>query len=195
MSGNGSNGTGFIGASLKRKEDARFLTGRGRYTDDINLPGQLYAHLLRSTVAHANLGSVDTSAAEAAPGVHAVFTGPDMEGVGGIPTGWLIHSKDGSPMVEPAHPAMAIGKVRHVGEIVAIVVAETRDQARAAAALIDIDYQELPAAASLEAARADGAPLVWTKPAATCATTGRWGTARPRKAPSTAPPTSSPSTW
>ena len=161
MSGNGSNGTGFIGASLKRKEDARFLTGRGRYTDDINLPGQLYAHLLRSTVAHANLGSVDTSAAEAAPGVHAVFTGPDMEGVGGVPTGWLIHSKDGSPMVEPAHPAMAIGKVRHVGEIVAIVVAETRDQAREAAALIDVDYRDLPAVASLEAARADGAPLVW----------------------------------
>ncbi len=155
------NGTGFIGASLKRKEDARFLTGRGRYTDDINLPGQLYAHLLRSTVAHANLGSVETSAAEAAPGVHAVFTGPDMEGVGGIPTGWLIHSKDGSPMVEPAHPAMAIGKVRHVGEIVAIVVADTRDQAREAAALIDIDYQELPAVASLEVARADGAPKVW----------------------------------
>ena len=161
MSDNGSNGTGFIGASLKRKEDARFLTGRGRYTDDINLPGQLYAHLLRSTVAHANLASVDTSAAEAAPGVHAVFTGPDMEGVGGVPTGWLIHSKDGSPMVEPAHPAMAIGKVRHVGEIVAIVVAETRDQAREAAALIDIDYQELPAVASLKAARADGAPKVW----------------------------------
>jgi carbon-monoxide dehydrogenase large subunit len=161
MSENGSNGTGVIGASLKRKEDARFLTGRGRYTDDINLPGQLYAHLLRSTVAHASLGSVDTSAAEAATGVHAVFTGPDMEGVGGVPTGWLIHSKDGSPMVEPTHPAMAIGKVRHVGEVVAIVVAETRDQAREAAALIDIDYQELPAVASLEAARADGAPLVW----------------------------------
>ena len=161
MSDNGSNGTGFIGASLKRKEDARFLTGRGRYTDDINLAGQLYAHLLRSTVAHANLASVDTSAAEAAPGVYAVFTGPDMEGVGGVPTGWLIHSKDGSPMVEPAHPPMAIGKVRHVGEVVAIVVAETRDQAREAAALIDIDYRELPAVASLEAARADGAPKVW----------------------------------
>ena len=161
MSDNGSNGTGFIGASLKRKEDARFLTGRGRYTDDINLPGQLYAHLLRSTVAHANLGSVDTSAAEAAPGVRAVFTGADMEHVGGVPTGWLIHSKDGSPMVEPKHPAMAVGKVRHVGEIVAIVVAETRDQAREAAALIDVDYQDLPAVASLEAARADGAPKVW----------------------------------
>ena len=161
MSDNGGNGTGLIGAALKRKEDARFLTGRGRYTDDINLPGQLFAHLLRSPVAHADLGSVDTGAAESAPGVRAVFTGPDMADVGGIPTGWLIHSKDGSPMVEPAHPAMAIGKVRHVGEIVAIVVAETRDQAREAAALIDIDYRELPAAASLEAARADGAPLVW----------------------------------
>ncbi len=161
MSDNGSNGTGFIGASLKRKEDARFLTGRGRYTDDINLPGQLYAHLLRSTVAHASLGSVDTSAAEAAPVVHAVFTGADMEHVGGVPTGWLIHSKDGSPMVEPKHPAMAVGKVRHVGEIVAIVVAETRDQAREAAALIDVDYRNLPAVASLEAARTDGAPLVW----------------------------------
>ena len=165
MSDNGGNGTGLIGAALKRKEDARFLTGRGRYTDDINLPGQLYAHLLRSPVAHAALERVDTSAAEAAPGVRAVFTGPDMEGVGGIPTGWLIHSKDGSPMVEPTHPAMAIGKVRHVGEVVAIVVAETRDQARAAAALIEVDYQHLPAAASIEAARADGAPLVWDEAA------------------------------
>ena len=161
MSDNGSNGTGFIGAAMKRKEDARFLTGRGRYTDDINLPGQLYAYLVRSPVAHANLGSVDTGEAEAAPGVHAVYTGPDMAGVGGIPTGWLIHSKDGSPMHEPAHPAIAIGKVRHVGEIVAIVVAETRDQAREAAALVDVDYEDLPAAASLGAARADGAPLVW----------------------------------
>ena len=161
MSDNGGNGTGLIGAALKRKEDARFLTGRGRYTDDINLPGQLYAHLLRSPVAHAELRSVDTSAAQAAPGVRAVFTGADMDHVGGIPTGWLIHSKDGSPMVEPKHPAMAVGKVRHVGEIVAIVVAETRDQAREAAALIDVDYRELPAAASLEAARADGAPRVW----------------------------------
>ena len=165
MSDNGSNGTGFIGASLKRKEDARFLTGRGRYTDDINLPGQLYAYMLRSPVAHANLGSVDTTEAAAAPGVHAVYTGADMDHVGGIPTGWLIHSKDGSPMVEPKHPAIAVGKVRHVGEIVAIVVADTGDQAREAAALIDVDYQDLPAAASLAAARADGAPLVWDEAA------------------------------
>ena len=119
MSGNGTG----IGASVKRKEDARFLTGRGRYTDDINLPGQLYGYILRSPVAHANIGGIDTGAAMAAPGVHAIFTGSDMEGVGGIPTGWLIHSKDGSPMVEPGHPALALGKVRYVGDCVAIVVA------------------------------------------------------------------------
>ncbi len=155
-----ANGTG-IGASVKRKEDTRFLTGRGRYTDDINLPGQLYGYILRSPVAHANIGGIDTGAAAAAPGVHAIFTGKDMEGVGGIPTGWLIHNKDGSPMVEPGHPALALGKVRYVGDCVAIVVAETRDQAKEAANLIDVDYQELPAVASIEAAEAEGAAQVF----------------------------------
>ncbi len=159
MSANGS-GTG-IGAAVKRKEDARFLTGRGRYTDDINLPGQLFAYILRSPVAHARLGEIDTSAAMAAPGVHAVFTGEDMEGVGGIPTGWLIHSKDGSPMVEPPHPALATGKVRHVGDCVAIVVADTKEQAKAAAALVAVDYDELPAVASIEAAEAGGTAPVF----------------------------------
>ena len=154
-----ANGTG-IGASVKRKEDQRFLTGRGRYTDDINLPGQLYAHILRSGMAHATIGTVHTDAAKAAPGVHAVFTGKDMEGVGGIPTGWLIHSKDGSPMVEPPHPALAVDKVRYVGDCVAIVVAETREQAKSAANLIDVEREELPAVASIGAAEADGAPLV-----------------------------------
>ena len=157
MSGNGTG----IGASVKRKEDTRFLTGRGRYTDDINLPGQLYGYILRSGMAHAKIGAVHTDAAKAAPGVHAVFTGKDMEGVGGIPTGWLIHSKDGSPMVEPGHPAMAIDKVRYVGDCVAIVVAETAEQAKSAANLIDVEREELPAVASIEAAEADGAPLVF----------------------------------
>jgi len=157
MSANGSG----IGASVKRKEDTRFLTGRGRYTDDINLPGQLYGYILRSPVAHADIGGIDTSAAATAPGVHAIFTGKDMEGVGGIPTGWLIHSKDGEPMVEPGHPALAIGKVRYVGDCVAIVVAETREQAKEAANLIDVDYQDLPAVASIEAAEADGAAQVF----------------------------------
>ncbi len=160
MSANGSNGSG-IGASVKRKEDQRFLTGRGRYTDDINLPGQLYGYIVRSPVAHAEIGGIDTGAAMAAPGVHAVFTGEDMEGVGGIPTGWLIHSKDGTPMVEPPHPALALGKVRYAGDCVAIVVADTKEQAKEAAGLVEADYRELPAVASIEAAEADGAPLVF----------------------------------
>ena len=93
-----ANGTG-IGAAVRRKEDHRFLTGRGKYTDDLSFPGQLYAHILRSPVAHADLARLDTTEAESAPGVRAVFTGADMaaDEVGGIPTGWLIHSKDGSP--------------------------------------------------------------------------------------------------
>ena len=154
------SGTG-IGASVKRKEDARFLTGRGRYTDDINLPGQLHAHILRSPVAHAEIGGIDAAQARNAAGVRAVFTGADMVGVGGIPTGWLIHSKDGSPMVEPAHPPLAVGKVRYVGDCVAVVVADTKEQARSAAALVEVDYSELPAVATLAAASAEDAPLVW----------------------------------
>jgi carbon-monoxide dehydrogenase large subunit len=157
-----ANGAG-IGASVLRKEDQRFLTGKGRYTDDINLPGQLHAHILRSQVAHATLERIDVSAARSAPGVQAVYVGTDMEadGVGGIPTGWLIHSKDGSPMVEPPHPALALGRVRHVGDCIAVVLAETKAQAKDAAALIDVEYGDLPAVATLGAATEDGAPLVW----------------------------------
>jgi carbon-monoxide dehydrogenase large subunit len=92
-----------IGAAVRRKEDFRFLTGQGTYTDDINRPGQLYAFLLRSPHAHAELGAIDTAAANAAPGVSAVFTGADLQ-VGGLPCGWLVTSKDGKPMIEPPHP-------------------------------------------------------------------------------------------
>ncbi|NNM32038.1 MAG: xanthine dehydrogenase family protein, partial [Gemmatimonadetes bacterium] len=113
--------------------------------------------------AHASLGSIDVTDAEAAPGVVAVYTGADLakDEVGGIPTGWLIHSKDGSPMVEPPHPALAVDKVRHVGDCVAVVIAETKAQAKAAAMLVDVDFDDLPAVGSLSAAVADGAPLVW----------------------------------
>ena len=162
--GNGTNGAGpgtGIGASAKRKEDLRFLTGRGRYTSDISLPGQLHAHILRSPVAHAVVRGIDAEAARAAPGIHAVFTGADMEGVGGIPTGWLIHSKDGSPMVEPPHPPLAADRVRYQGDCVAVVVAETREQAEAAAALVEVEYEDRPGVASVAAATAAGAPLVW----------------------------------
>ncbi|MBO21169.1 MAG: carbon monoxide dehydrogenase [Rhodospirillaceae bacterium] len=150
-------GTG-IGASIKRVEDQRFLTGNGSYTDDINRPGQAFAWILRSPHAHATINSVDTSGAEATPGVIAVLTGADMaaDGVGGLPCGWQIHNKDGSPMAEPAHPPLAVSKVRYVGDQVAIVIAETRDVARDAAELIEVDYGLLPAVVDMDSALADG---------------------------------------
>jgi carbon-monoxide dehydrogenase large subunit len=155
------SGTG-IGAAVRRKEDARFLTGTGRYTDDITRPGQTYAHFVRSPHAHAKIGKIDTRAAEKAPGVIAVLTGKQLaeDKVGGLPCGWLVKFKDGSPMKEPPHPPLAATKVRYVGDAVAVVVAETRAQAKAAAQLVHVDYEELPAVASTAAAVAKGAPLV-----------------------------------
>jgi len=152
-----------IGAAVLRKEDRRFLTGAGRYTDDVQRPNQTHLAIVRSPHAHARIAAVRTEAARGAPGVLAVLTGADLaaEKIGNIPTGWLIHSKDGSPMVEPPHPALALERVRHVGDPVAIVVAATRDQAREAAALLEVDYEELPAVATVEAAIRPGAPLVW----------------------------------
>ncbi len=148
--------TGPIGQPLKRREDERFLTGVGQYTDDVVMHGQTYAAFLRSPQAHARIASIDTSAAKAAPGVIAVFTGADLADakVGGLPCGWLIHSKDGSPMKEPPHPVLAQGKVRHVGDQVALVVAETLSQAKDACELIGVDYEELPAV--IDIAKAEG---------------------------------------
>ena len=148
-----------IGASSKRREDARFLTGNGRYTDDINIYGQAYVHFLRSEVAHGNLKSVNTGAAEASPGVVRVFTGADFEGVGGLPCGWQVTDRHGEPMKEPGHPVLAQGKVRHVGDPIAAVVAETAAQARDAAEAIEVDIEELPAVIDMQAAL-DGGPLV-----------------------------------
>jgi carbon-monoxide dehydrogenase large subunit len=151
-----------IGASVRRKEDHRFLSGRGNYTDDINRPGQLYAVIRRADRPHARILGIDTAAAAAAPGVVAVYTGTDMQadGVGGVPCGWQIHNKDGSPMAEPAHPVLATGKVRHVGDPVAVVIAATRQEAKNAAELLSIDYEDLPAIAAVRDAVAPGAPLV-----------------------------------
>ena len=151
-----------IGAAVLRKEDRRFLTGAGHYTDDISRPNQAYMAILRSPHAHARIDAVRADAARSAPGVLAVLTGADLaaEKVGNLPTGWLIHSKDGSPMVEPAHPALAQGFARHAGDPVAMVIAETRDQAREAAALVEVDYEELPAVVSVVDAIKPGAPLV-----------------------------------
>ncbi|MGH6929566.1 MAG: xanthine dehydrogenase family protein molybdopterin-binding subunit, partial [Dongiaceae bacterium] len=154
---------GFVGTAVKRKEDFRFLTGGGTYTDDINRPGQVHAYIVRSPHAHANIKKIDVSKAKSAPGVVAIFTGADYaaDKKGGLPCGWLIHSKDGTPMVEPPHPPLVADRVRHVGDQVAVVIAETRDQARSAAELIDVQYQELPAIISTGDAAKPNAPQVW----------------------------------
>ena len=149
-----------IGASTKRREDVRFLTGAGNYTDDINVAGQAYVHFLRSDIAHGTIKGIDTAAASAMPGVVKVFTGADFEGVGGLPCGWQVTDRHGQPMQEPAHPIIAQGKVRHVGEIVAAVVADTAEQARDAAEAIVLDIDELPAMVDMKAAVADGATKV-----------------------------------
>ena len=149
-----------IGASPKRREDLRFLTGNGNYTDDINLYGQTYVHFLRSDVAHGRLNKVDTAAAAAMPGVVRIFTGADFAGVGGLPCGWQVTDKHGQPMQEPGHPVLAQGKVRHVGDPIAAIVAETYAQARDAAEAIVLDIEELPAVIDMKAAVKDGAPKV-----------------------------------
>ncbi|MEM6466622.1 MAG: xanthine dehydrogenase family protein molybdopterin-binding subunit, partial [Pseudomonadota bacterium] len=149
-----------IGASPKRREDVRFLTGKGQYTDDINVQGQAYVAFLRSDVAHATINGIDTSAAEGMPGVVKVFTGADFEGVGGIPCGWQVTDRFGEPMQEPAHPVLAQGKVRHVGDPIAAVVADSLDEARDAAAAIELDLTELPAVVDMVEAVKDGATKV-----------------------------------
>lgn len=149
-----------IGASTKRREDVRFLTGAGNYTDDINVHGQAYVHFLRSDVAHGRISNIDTSEAAAMPGVVRIFTGADFEGVGGLPCGWQVTDKHGEVMKEPAHPVLAQGKVRHVGEPVAAVVADTLQQARDAAEAIELDIEELPAVVDMKAALAEGSARV-----------------------------------
>ena len=143
-----------IGASVQRKEDKKFLTGKGRYTDDINRAGQVYAHFVRSDVAHANIKSIDTKAASEAAGVVAVYTGEDVaaDGIGGPICGWVVPNRDGSSTHEPPHPLLAQGKVRFVGDAVAVVIAESVEQAKSASELVEVDYEELPAVANLETA-------------------------------------------
>jgi aerobic carbon-monoxide dehydrogenase large subunit len=136
-----------IGAPVRRKEDHRFITGQGRYTDDINRHGQAHAYFLRSPHAHANIKKIDATKARTMPGVVGVFTGDDLAGdkVGGLICGWMIHSKDGSPMKAGGHPALAMGKVRYVGDHVAVIIAETYAQAKDAAEGVKVDYEVLTA--------------------------------------------------
>jgi carbon-monoxide dehydrogenase large subunit len=152
----------YIGQSIKRKEDQRFITGGGNYTDDINAVNQTHAYFLRSPHAHAKIRSINLTQAKAAPGVVDIFTGEDLAAakVGGLPCGWLITDVKGQPMKEPPHPLLAQGKVRHVGDQVAVVIAETLNQAKDAAALIEVDYDVLPAVVNAADARKPGVATV-----------------------------------
>jgi carbon-monoxide dehydrogenase large subunit len=148
---------GFIGKAVERKEDYRFLTGVGQYTDDVALANQTYGYFLRSPHAHAKILSVNTARAVKAPGVLAVLTGQDFENVGGLPCGWLINNIDGTPMKEPKHAVLAADKARYVGDQVALVVADTLTHAKAAAALIEVDYEILPPVVDTATASTAGA--------------------------------------
>ncbi|HRX88400.1 MAG TPA: molybdopterin-dependent oxidoreductase [Steroidobacteraceae bacterium] len=156
------SGTGF-GASVPRIEDYRFITGQGRYTDDITLPGQAYAYVLRSSIAHGTLRRIDTTAASSAPGVIGVFTAADLQAdqIGNLPCAWHTTNVDGSARFDPPHPVLAGERVRHVGEPIALIVAETLMQARDAAELIECDFDDLPAVATIERAIAPEAPCLW----------------------------------
>ena len=151
-----------IGARVQRKEDFRFITGKGHYTDDVNRHGQTHAAFLRSPHAHAEIRSIDASAALSMPGVVAIFTGDDLvaDKIGGLICGWMIHSRDGEPMKAGAHPALAQGKVRYVGDHVAVVIAETLSQARDALEKIIVDYKVLPANVATRDALKPGTPVV-----------------------------------
>ena len=150
-----------IGKSIPRKEDGRFITGKGRYTDDIKQVGQTHAYFVRSPHAHADVVSIDVEEALSAPGVIAVLTGADVtaDGLGGLPCGWMIHSKDGSEMKQPHHPVLADNRVHYLGEPVAMVIADTALEAKNAAELVVVDWAEKQAVVSVS--EAQSAPTIY----------------------------------
>lgn len=149
-----------IGARVPRKEDKRFITGKGRYTDDMSMAGMTHAHFVRSPHAHAKVVSIDSSEALAMPGVVAVLTGSQLvdDKVGNLICGWMIHSKDGTPMKMGAWRAMEPERVRFVGQAVAVVIAETKNQARDAAEKVNVEYEVLEAVIDPRDALKPGAP-------------------------------------
>ena len=146
---------------VRRVEDPRLLKGMGRYTDDIVMPGLLHGIVLRSPHAAATIRSIDTSAATKRPGVAAIYTAADLTGLGPLPCAAPVQNKDGSDMAAPPHPVLAVGAVRHVGDPVAFIVAETIEQARDAAEHVAIDYDVHPSATDLATATAADTPRVW----------------------------------
>lgn len=160
------SGTHGIAQPVRRREDVRLLTGRGRFADDVNRDGQGYASFVRSPVAHGIIRGIDTDAASKAPGVIAIFVGDDLAaaGVGHIVARWPRYQSaqiQSDPPLHTPRPGLAQDRVRHVGEAVVLVVAETRAQADDAADLIDLDIEALPAAVTIADALAPGAPTVW----------------------------------
>jgi len=151
-----------IGAAVRRKEDFRFITGHGQYTDDVVRPGETRAVFVRSPHAHAKIKSIDVSAAKKLPGVIDILTGTDLatDKIGNLICGWMIHSKDGTPMHMAAHPALAAGKVNCVGDAVAVVIAETTAQGRDAAEKVKVEYEVLTAVVDPAKAQAQGAPQI-----------------------------------
>src|SRR6185312_9491468 len=149
-----------IGAAVRRKEDLRFITGRGQYTDDVIRPRETRAVFVRSPHAHAKIKNIDTSAAKTMPGVIDVLTGAQLanDKIGNLICGWMIHSKDGSPMKMAPHPALAADIVNHVGDAVAVVIAETKELARDAAEKVTVDYEVLPSVS--DPAKAKSGPQI-----------------------------------
>ncbi len=149
-----------VGARVARKEDKRFITGAGRYVDDMVVPGMKHAVFVRSPHAHAEIRKIDVAAARAMPGVIDVLVGRQLkaDGIGNLICGWMIHSKDGSPMKMGAWSPLAVDRVRYVGDAIAIVVAETKGQARDAAEAVEVTYNELKAVTDASKAMAKGAP-------------------------------------
>src|SRR5262244_3371608 len=154
-----------LGQSVRRIEDPRLLQGFGRYADDVSLPHQAYAVVVRSPHAHAAIRSIDATAARAASGVLGVFTGEDLaaDGLGDLPTDKSRKRPDGSPAFAPPRPALVRGRARHVGDPVALIVAQTIEQAIDAAELVSVDYEPLPAVAATADAMRPGAPAVWAE--------------------------------
>ena len=155
-----STTNGLIGKSVKRVEDKRFITGRGNYTDDIILPHQTYASFVRSPYAHAKILHVDTVAAKEMPGVIAIFTGADVADINGVPCGWQVNFKNGDAMKEPKHPLLVSDKANHTGDPVAVVIAESKEEATDAAEAVNVEYEELPCVVDAFKSVQPGAPLV-----------------------------------
>ncbi|TIO84666.1 MAG: xanthine dehydrogenase family protein molybdopterin-binding subunit [Mesorhizobium sp.] len=151
-----------VGARVARKEDKRFITGGGRYVDDMVVPGMKHAAFVRSPHAHAQIKKIDVKKAQGMPGVVGVLTGKELkaDGIGNLICGWMIHSKDGSPMKMGAWSPLAVDKVRYVGDAVVIVIADTKGQARDAAEAVEITYKELKAVVDATKALQPGAPQI-----------------------------------